>query len=315
MRVDAGQRVTAEDDALTGETEAGQEPEAPSGGYLVRRERLTLMLALPFAGVTVSFLASWPWRALDLPGTAGSLTPVGMLLLLAVAGGGVFAIGRRLPLGLITWPPAALSAVVLLATGFVSGEFEPFAGAAALIVYALAYLLVVLVSIRLIDHGAHLAMGYAALFVLGHALRFPVFETADGISGASALTAAAAVRSLGEAAIAVWLARRLVTAPEGGGAKVVWALVALAASHGFTASWEGPALAGTLSVSNAGAQVIRWLGLLLIQLGFIFAITRLRHAFSHFAVVEYVRQEEAPPAAAAQPDRRRRPTPRARRRR
>ena len=295
------------------------EPEAPNRGYLVKRERLTLMLALPFAGLGAAFLASWPWRALDLPGTVGSLTPIGMLLLVGVAGGGVFAIGRRLPLGLITWPPAALGAVVLLSTGFISREFDPFTGITALAVYAIAYLLVLLVSIRLMEHGLHVAMGYATLFILSQGLRFPVFETVDGISGATALTAAAAARSLGEAAIAVWLARRLVTAQEGGGGRVALGLVALAASHGATASWEGPLLADTLSLATAGAQAFRWLGLLLMQLGLIFAISRIKHAFTHFAVVEYVRQEEAPGPEPEPPTprqrRRRRPVSRTRRRR
>jgi hypothetical protein len=205
--------------------------------------------------------------------------------------------------------------VVFLSSGFIAREFDPFAGITAIAVYAIAYLLVLLVSIRLMEHGLHVAMGYAALFIVSQTLRFPVFETAEGISSATALTAVAAARSLGEAVVAVWLARRLVTAQEGGGGKVALGLVALAASHGFTASWEGPLLADTLTLGTAGAQAFRWLGLLLMQLGLIFAISRIKHAFDHFAVVEYVRQEQTPDQAAAPKSQRRKPTYRARRRR
>lgn len=287
------------------------------GHYLVRRELLIPALAAPFAGLIGAFLLAWPWRAFELPGTAGSLTPPSIALLGSVAFGGAFAIRHRLPLGLITWPPGALGAIVLLTTGFISREFDPLAGVVALVSYGLIYLLVLLVSISLMDKGVHLAISYASFFILTQALRFPVFEAAGGIENATALTAVAALRSLGEASAGIWLAHRLVTASEGSGAGVARWLVLLVACHGILACWEGPLLAGTLSFATAGAQVLRWLGLVLVQVGLIFALSRIRRAFTHFAVVEYVRQKDGPPNASSSSagTRRQGPTPRSRRRR
>ena len=286
---------------------------------LVRREWLLAALALPFAGLFAASIVSWPWRVLGLPGVSGGLTPPGIVLMIGVAAAGIFAMRQRLPMSLLTWPPGAIGAVVLVATGLVATEFDPSTGFAALAIYGAMYLLVLLVAVSLLDHGLPVAIGYTAFFVLTQATRFPVFEMEEAIANASLFTAAAALRSVVEVAAVAWFARRLVTAPVGEANGSAWALVLLAGAHGILASWEGPLLVGDLSLVTASAQAVRWLGLVLMQLGLVFSLSRLRRAFAHF--------EPRPTGDGTPPDQRepsrprpfyrrsRRPTPRTRRRR
>ena len=232
---------------------------------------------------------------------------------------GIFALRRRLPMGLITWPPGAIGAVALVTTGLVATEFDPATGAAALVIYGVLYLLVLLVAISLLDHGLPIAIGYTVFFVLTQATRFPVFEAEETIANASLFTAAAALRSVIEIAALAWLARRLVTAPPGEASGSAWGLVFLAAAHGLLASWEGPLLVGDLSPVTAAAQMARWLGLVLMQLGLVFSLSRLRRAFSHFDPRPTDDSDTPSQREPLEPRpfyrRRRRPTPRTRRRR
>ncbi|MDE2764815.1 MAG: hypothetical protein OXI25_00080 [Chloroflexota bacterium] len=280
--------------------------------FWVRRERLTLALAAPLAGLFLASAVSWPWLAAGLPGAFGSLTPPGIVILAVVVFAGAFAIRRRLPMALLTWPPAGQGAIVLLTTGFLARGGEELAGAAALVAYAVIYLFVLVFAISLSRHGAALPVAFTALFVGTQALRFPVFETAEpAISGAAPFTLAAAALALAELAALTWAARRFVSAPEEGAMRAAALIVGVAALHGALAGWQGPLLVGELSVGAAAGQALRWLGLVVVQVGLVWAAVRLRRAFAHFERTEYVpeaalqRREEQ--EAQAEPSRDSRP--------
>ncbi len=268
--------------------------------FTVRRERLTLAVAAPLAGLFLASAVSWPWLAAGLPGALGDLTPPGVVLLAVVAFAGAFAIRRRLPMALLTWPPAAQGAIVLLTTGLLAREGGELAGLTALIAYAVIYLFVLVFAISLSRHGAALPVAFAALFVSTQAFRFPVFEAAEpALERAALFTLAAALLALAELAAVVWAARRFVAAPEEGALRAAGLIVGVAALHGVLACWQGPLLVGELSAGAAGGQALRWLGLVVIQVGLVWAAVRLRRAFAHFERTEFV-----PAVAVEQRDKR-----------
>ena len=157
---------------------------------------------------------------------------------------------------------------MLLTTGFLARGGEELAGAAALVAYAVIYLFVLVFAISLSRHGAALPVAFTALFVGTQALRFPVFETAEpAISGAAPFTLAAAALALAELAALTWAARRFVSAPEEGAMRAAALIVGVAALHGALAGWQGPLLVGELSVGAATGQALRWLGLVVVQVG------------------------------------------------
>ena len=292
--------------------------------FWVRQERLTLVLAAPLLGLFAASAVSWPWLAAGLPGSLGSLTPPGIALLAIVAFAGAFAVRQRLPMSLFTWPSAAQGAIVLLTTGLLALAGGELAGAAALTAYAVIYLFVLLFAISLTQHGAALPVAFAALFVGTQAFRFPVFETVEpALERAALFTLAAALLALAELAAVVWAARRFITAPEDGAMRAATLLVGVVALHGVLASWQGPLLVGELSAGAAVAQALRWLGLVVVQVGLVWAAVRVRRAFAHFERTEYVPEaalqrreaQEAAQAEADAPSRTRRATRRKRRRR
>ena len=171
------------------------------------------------------------------------------------------------------------------------------AGAAALAAYAVIYLFVLVFAISLSRHGAPLPVAFVALFVGTQALRFPVFETAEpALDGAALFTLAAAALALAELAALTWAARRFVIAPEDGAMRAAALIVGVAALHGVLAGWQGPLLVGELSAGAAAGQALRWLGLVIVQVGLVWAAVRLRRAFAHFERTEFV-----PEAGSAAP--------------
>jgi hypothetical protein len=253
-----------------------------SSNYVVSRERLLLFLAAPFALLLGASLISWPWRSLSLPGAVGSLTPPGILLLVLVVVAAMYALQRRLPMGLITWLPAGQGALVLLTTGFAARSSDAFVGIGVIAAYVIIYLIVLAFALIIAGSSVPLAMSFVAFFVLTQAARFPVFSVdAETPTAASeVLTLLAFLIAAAELGFLAWLARRLIEAPEGQGGGVALIIVALAVFHGLLAAWEDPALRGDLSFVAIVEQFVRWLFLVGIQMGMAFALIRLRRSWS-----------------------------------
>ena len=307
----------------------------PSAGptHAISRERLLLTLAVPFALLLAASAVAWPWRSLGLPGVVGTLTPPSIALLAGAVASAMYALQRRLPLGMITWVPAGQGAIVLLTTGFISEQEHAVVGAAVIIAYVLIYLIVLGISLAVASQSATLAIAFVSFFVFTQATRFPLFgeDASVVVSGAGLLTLVALVRATLELALLVWLARRLMEAPEEGGRGVVVAIAALTAAHGLFAGWEDPVLRGEFSVLEVSEQTVRWLVLAGIQLGFAITLIRLRRSWAREPVwamdandarlaEEAASTPEDQPAPLADPPARsgqrgRRPTPRHRRRR
>ena len=250
------------------------------------RKRLLITLATPFVLLLLSSIVAWPWRALNLPGTFGSLTPLTFLLLIATVAGSTFALRRKLPLSMITWLPAGQGAIVLLATGFFTGEEATIATAIAfLIAYVVIYLIVLVLSVVISNNGGQLGISFMCFFILTQTARFPIFEvesTAD-VNASSLFTLIAALVSICEIIAVVWLARRIVEADDRSSTQTVLMLVGLVLFHGVIASWQDPLLRGSLGLSEMLEQSFRWLMLVGIQLGMATVLIRFR--------VAHIRQE------------------------
>lgn len=310
---------------MAGEASALPEEEegsAESSGT-ISRERLLLVLSFPFALLLGASLTAWPWRALDVPGTVGTLTPPSFLLLAATVAASMYAVRRQVPQGMLTWLPAGQGAVVLLTTGALATTDDATFGFAFIIAYAIVYLLVLGLSLAIAAHGAPLALAFVSLFILTQAARFPVFEAeATSSAYATLFTFLAATRAVLEVGLLLWLVRWLIGSPEGQGAKPAALIVALTVAHGVIAAWEDPLLRDSFTFGEIVQQMFGWLMFVTIQLGMAGVLIRLRRAWwreqimlEQPVVLEDLGgdgDDERGPASLRRPGR---PTPRRRRRR
>ena len=246
----------------------------------IRRERLGFTLGLPFTILLAASFVSWPWRALDVPGVVGTLAPPGIVLLALAIATSMYALRQNLPVAMITWLPAGQGAIVVLTTGFLGGTPHAGLDIAVIVAYAFVYLLVLGIAVAVAGDSAKLAIAFVAFFVLTQATRFPIFEAdaAEPIAGASLFTLLAGGRAVAEIAALVWLARRLVEAPDEEAGRPALAIAALALAHGLIAGWEDPLLRGELSVAAAAEQAFGWLMFVTIQLGPALVLIRFRRA-------------------------------------
>ncbi len=292
---------------------------------LADRRKLLLTLGFPYALLLLSSLVAWPWRALDLPGVVGTLTPLSFILLAVTVGASTYALRKKLPLSMITWLPAGQGAIVLLATGLIAGGAqEQLTALALLIAYGLIFLIVLGITTAIAAHGAPVAIAFISFFVFTRAALFPVFEVEGAATAnASLFTLAAALVAIAEFALMVWLARRLVEAADESAMGTALWIVALTFGHGLLAGWHDPVLNDSLSIGAYANLAGSWFGQTIIQLGMAGVLIRFRRAqfreqqiqqdaSSTTADEEQPLTEVAPPAR--QPRRGGRPTPRRRRR-
>lgn len=260
------------------------------------RRKLLLTLGAPYALLVAASLVAWPWRALEIPGTVGTLTPPSFLLLVTTVAASTYALRRRLPLSMITWIPAGQGAIVLLATGLIAGgSQDQLTGLAFIIAYGVVFLIVLALTTAIAAHGGPLAFSFIAFFVFTQAARIPIFEVEGSapIAGASWFTLAASLRAVIEISIVAWLARRLVEAADASTTKSALLILGLVISHGVLASWEDPLLRGALTIADASEQVFRWLLLVGIQLGMATVLIRFRRAqFRELELQEATRSEQ-----------------------
>ncbi|MCH8848432.1 MAG: hypothetical protein IIC32_05610 [Chloroflexi bacterium] len=247
----------------------------------IRRERLGFTLALPFAILLAASFVSWPWRALDIPGIVGTLTPPAIVLLALAIATSMFALRQNLPAAMITWLPAGQGAIVVMTTGFLGGTADAGLGIAAIVAYAFVYLLVLGIAVAVAGDSGKLAIAFVAFFILTQATRFPIFEAdvAEPVAFASLFTLLAGGRAVAEIAVLVWLARWLVESPDEDALRPALAIAALTLGHGLIASWEDPLLRGELSVAAAAEQTLRWLMFVTLQLGPALVLIRYRRAW------------------------------------
>ena len=277
----------------------------PRPGHFVDRTRIIVVLAAPFVVLTLATLTSWPWRALKLPGVIGTLTPPGIFLMALVVAGAMYALQRRLPLGMVTWVPAGQGAVVLLTTSFVADATEAFVGIAIIIAYVLIYLIVLGLAMVVAGTSTPLAISFVAFFVLTQASRFPLFgvDAQYPISGSSAFTIIAFFVALAEIVLLAWLARRLIEAPDEEASKITLWIVIFVFAHGLIAGWEEPLLRGEFSVVEILEQFFRWFILAGIQMGMAWGLLRLRNSWSsepHWAEPKPERPPATPKEKAAE---------------
>lgn len=249
---------------------------------------LFLKVGAPFIAIFLTSVIAWVWSNFNIGIYIGSLPLPSVLVLSSIVIMGVFAISKRLPLSLIVWPPAGLSSLFILTTGLISTEFDPAVGILSAIVYVLTYLFVLLVAIKLMGRSLSLSFCYILIFIISHSMRFPYFELGPELTHSNLVTALSATRSLIEVVLATLIIRSFLLRDFSRNTKFAWYLFVLALSHGITASWEGPLIAGSLSFATSVSQTLRWMGLLLLQLGFVLAVYRMRRAYDFFATVEYV---------------------------
>ncbi|MDA1035855.1 MAG: hypothetical protein O3B65_03105 [Chloroflexi bacterium] len=250
--------------------------------HFVDRTRIAVVLAAPFVVLVLATLSAWPWRALELPGVIGTLTPPGIFLMALVVAGAMYALQRRLPLGMITWVPAGQGAIVLLTTSFVADATEPLVGVAIIMVYVLIYLIVLGLAMVVAGTSTPLSISFVAFFVLTQATRFPLFgdDVQDPVGGSAALTVVVFLVALGEVVLLAWLVRRLLEAPAEEESRVTWLIVAFVFAHGLIAGWEEPLLRGELSFVGFIEQFFRWFILAGIQMGMAWGLLRLRNSWS-----------------------------------
>ena len=294
---------------------------------LADRRKLLLTLGFPYALLLLSSLVAWPWRALDLPGVLGTLTPLSFLLLVLTVGASSYALRKKLPLSMITWLPAGQGAIVLLATGLMAGGApEQLTQLALIIAYGLIFLIVLGITTAIAAHGGAIAIAFISFFVFTRAARFPIFEVEDAVTtNASLFTLAAALLAVAELVLMVWLARRLVEAADESAMGTALWIVGLTLAHGLLASWQYPIQEGSFSIVVYGNGILSWLMFATIQLGMAGVLIRLRRAQFREQALQ---QENAQPPTTAeepqsgeddtspdpQPRRGGRPTPRRRRR-
>jgi hypothetical protein len=240
------------------------------------------MLGAPFALLLGASLVSWPWRSLGLPGIVGTLTPPAVVLLAVVALGGVYAVRRGLPVGLMTWLPAGQGAIFLLTTGFL-GESAGNLTSAIVVVsaYILLFIMALVVSVMVSSAGFGWGIAFMSFFVLTQVTRFPVFGAVEGrtIENAELLTLAAASVAVVEVLVIAWLARRLVEAADDQTTGVVFSLVAVTFAHGILTGWEEPIVSGTLTLVNYASLAGVWLAATSLQLAVAFVFIRIRRSW------------------------------------
>lgn len=292
---------------------------------LADRRKLLLTLGFPYALLLLSSLVAWPWRALDLPGVLGALTPLSFILLVMTVGASTYALLKKLPLSMITWLPAGQGAIVLLATGLMAGGApEQLTQLALIIAYGLIFLIVLGITTAIAAHGGAIAIAFISFFVFTRAARFPIFEVEDAVTAnASLFTFAAALLAVAELALMVWFARRLVEAADESAMGTALWIVGLTLAHGLLASWQYPIQEGSFSIIVYGNGILSWLMFATIQLGMAGVLIRFRRAQFREQQAQQDAQspveeepqpggEEGPPAPQAR--RGGRPTPRRRRR-
>ena len=260
-----------------------------------------LILAAPFLLLLAAAIISWPWRALNLPGTVGTASPVSVALLVLVLFGGVWAMKLRLPPRLFTWPPAGLGAIIFLTVGFGTQTLEPEASPALVVGYAIVFGFVWIVSVALAKYGVSYAVGFACLFLMAQGMQLQVFEDAAAdLPWRSALTAASAIRTAVETGVLVWLAHRLAVRPDTSPGWAAVAMVGLVIAHGPLSAWEQ--LLGTevgLTTSRFVGVSLVWLLFSSLLLGVVTVTARLRRGWSQEP--EPDQPQDAPQAASAQP--------------
>jgi len=246
------------------------------------RSRLLLVLVAPFALLLAATALSWPWRALNLPGTVGSLTPPAIVALaLAVFGAG-WALQRNLPVGMLTWVPAGQGALVILTTGFVAETSSTIIGVAVILAYVIIYFIVLGIAIAIAGTSTSLGLSFVAFFVLTQAARFPLFSDASEtvVPNAGLLTFLALTIAAAELGLLAWLARRLIEAPESETGGVAFLIIGLTIAHGLVASWEDPTLRGEFSAIQVTEQFVRWIFLVSLQMALAFGLIRMRRMWS-----------------------------------
>ncbi|MYA50941.1 MAG: hypothetical protein F4045_04540 [Chloroflexi bacterium] len=292
---------------------------------LADRRKLLLTLGFPYVLLLLASLVEWPWRALDLPGVLGTLTPPSFILLVVTVGASTYALLKKLPLSMITWLPAGQGAIVLLATGLMAGGApEQLTQLALIIAYGLIFLIVLGITTAIAAHGGAIAIAFISFFVFTRAARFPIFEVEDAVTAnASLFTFAAAVLAVAEIVLMVWLARRLVEAADESAMGTALWIVGLTLAHGLLASWQYPIQEGSFNITVYGNGILSWLIFATIQLGMAGVLIRFRRAqfreqqiqqdaSSTTAGEEQPLTEVTPPARQLR--RGGRPTPRRRRR-
>ena len=240
------------------------------------------MLGAPFAVLVLATLSAWPWRALQLPGMIGTLTPPSIFFMAIVVAGAMYALQRRLPLGMVTWVPAGQGAIVLLTTSFVADTTEPFVGIAIIIAYVLIYLVVLGIAMVVAGTSTPLAIAFVAFFVLTQATRFPLYgvDAPSPISASVLLTIVVSFVSFSEVVLLAWLARRLIEAPDDETPRACMLIVGLVFAHGLIAGWEEPLLRGEFSFVEVVEQFFRWFVFAGIQMGMAWGLLRLRNSWS-----------------------------------
>ena len=256
------------------------QPGKPS--FVVDRSRLQLMLGAPFALLLAASLVSWPWRPLGLPGSVGTLTPPSIVLLIAVALGGVYAVRRGLPVGLMTWLPAGQGAVFLLTTGFLGGSEGSVTRAIVVVgVYVLVFIMALVVSVMVSSAGFAWGIAFMSFFVLTQVTRFPVFgeEASTPVDNGQLLTLAAFTIAVVEIGVITWLARRLVEAEDQNTTGVVFTLVAFTFAHGIATGWEEPIIRGVLDLPSYASLAGVWFAATGLQLAAAFIFIRIRRSW------------------------------------
>ncbi len=251
---------------------------SPSG---LRQSRLGWTLALPFLLLGLAALISWPWRRLDLPSAMADLSPVSIVLLSLTVLAGFHAVGRRLPQGLLSWPPAGMGAMAILGMAALAQATDRSIGDAGAGPFLATFLLALAFGAAAAKHGTRYGIAFFILYVMAVEVRasFHVFEVeaTEPISGAFFLTLASALRTALEVVVLLWLTRRLVLAPGNSGVGAVWGMLALLVAHGPLTSWEFPLLNGdSLTVESVGQPTLDWLISISLLLGLVTLSSRVR---------------------------------------
>lgn len=258
-----------------------------------------LRLAAPFVALLAASLVAWPWFALGLPGAVGGLPPPSVALLVLVVLAGARAMAKRLPLGLLTWPPAGLSALFFLMGGYASGSLDPEAAPLLIVGYLIVLLFALIVAMALVRHGLFYSVSFLVLFLMAtFAIPVTIFEAERTVSipHPTLLTTASVVRALLEVAATLWLAARLVFR-AGVGTSTATGMVALAVAHGPLVAWEISLRAGaSLTLTGYATDAGQWALATLVQVGIVLVLSRLRRGWGEAAEVfqEPPRISEAP---------------------
>ena len=256
--------------------------QAESSLRLADRRKLLLTLGAPYALLLLASLVAWPWRALDVPGAIGTLTPPSFVLLVFTLSASTYAMRRRLPLSMITWLPAGQGRNRAAGDRASSPEAprNELTGLAFIVSYVFIFLIVLALTTAIASNGGPIAISFMGFFVFTQAMRFPIFEVAtDGpVPAASFFTLVAVILAAAEVVVLAWLARRLVEAADESTIPSALWITAFVLAHGVLAGWEEPLLRGTLTFLDFSEQVLRWLTLAGIQLAMAAVLIRFRRA-------------------------------------